>query len=153
VSGVGGTSDADLGSDGLRLSSEPDTPFDQLMRIADGINDYNIAVTGWRDYRTIAIFLRDDAGAMRGGIWAWVWAGWLHVANLFIEESLRHQGWGDRLLAAAEAEGRLAGAKHAYLETYSFQARPFYEARGYRVTGEILDMPPGGAYYLMRKDL
>jgi len=123
------------------------------MKIADSINEYNVAITGWRDYRTIAIFLRDEAGAIRGGIWAWVWAGWLHVANLFIDEPLRHQGWGDRLLAAAEEEGRDAGAKHAYLETYSFQARPFYEARGYTLAGEIVDLPPGGGYYLMRKDL
>jgi GNAT superfamily N-acetyltransferase len=153
MAGVGEASQTDPGRDALRLSSEPDTPFDQLMKIADSINEYNVAVTGWRDYRTIAIFLRDDAGDVRGGIWAWVWAGWLHVANLFIDEPLRHKGWGAQLLAAAETEGRLAGAKHAYLETYSFQARPFYEARGYRVTGEITDMPPGGAYYLMRKDL
>jgi GNAT superfamily N-acetyltransferase len=82
-----------------------------------------------------------------------VWAQWLYVANLYVEEGLRRQGWGARLLTAAEDEARLAGATNAYLETYSFQARPFYEARGYEVTGEIKDLPPGGVYYLMRKAL
>ena len=60
---------------------------------------------------------------------------------------------GSQLLEAAESEARLAGAHNAYLETYSFQARPFYEARGYTVAGQIADLPPGGTYYLMRKAL
>lgn len=59
---------------------------------------------------------------------------------------------GSRLLDAAESEARKAGARHAYPETYSFQARPFYERHGYRVVGELPDFPPGESYYLLRKD-
>ena len=153
MAGEGGRSEADLQRGPLRLSPEHDAPFDLLKLIGEGNNEYNMSVTGWRDYRQVAILLRDEGGAIRGGIWGWVWAQWLYVANLFVEEPLRGRGWGAQLLEAAEAEARLAGAANAYLETYSFQARPFYEARGYRVTGEITDLPPGGAYYLMRKAL
>ncbi len=147
------TSGSDGQREALRLSPEHDAPFDLLKVIGEGNNEYNMAVTGWRDYKQVAILLRDDAGAIRGGIWGWVWAQWLYIANLFVEEGLRGRGWGSRLLAAAEEDARLAGAANVYLETYSFQARPFYEARGYRVTGEIADLPPGGTYYLMRKAL
>ena len=149
----GGESGATERIDRLRVSSEPDATFDVLKVLGEGINEYNMAVTGFRDYQPVAILLRDGTRAVRGGIWGWVWAQWLYVANLYVEEGLRGQGWGARLLAAAEDEARIAGARNAYLETYSFQARPFYEARGYEVTGEIKDLPPGGVYYLMRKAL
>jgi hypothetical protein len=38
-----------------------------------------------------------------------------------------------------------------YLDTYSFQARPFYERAGYRLFGELPDHPPGGAKYYLAK--
>jgi GNAT superfamily N-acetyltransferase len=153
LTGPGGESGVNPPDVGLRVSSEPVAPFDLLKVLGEGNNEYNMAVTGFRDYQPVALLLRDDAGDIRGGIWGWVWAQWLYVANLFVEERLRGRGWGAQLLAAAEDEARLAGARNAYLETYSFQARPFYEARGYEVTGEIKDLPPGGVYYVMRKAL
>jgi GNAT superfamily N-acetyltransferase len=153
LTNAGGESGATERVNGLRVSSEPDAPFDLLKVLGEGNNEFNMAATGFRDYRPVALLLRDDAGVIRGGIWGWVWAQWLYVANLFVEERVRGRGWGAQLLAAAEDEARLAGARNAYLETYSFQARPFYEARGYEVTGEIKDLPPGGVYYVMRKAL
>jgi hypothetical protein len=37
------------------------------------------------------------------------------------------------------------------LDTYNFQARPFYERAGYTVFGELPDHPPGGAKYYLAK--
>ncbi|MDB5536981.1 MAG: Acetyltransferase family protein, partial [Devosia sp.] len=40
-----------------------------------------------------------------------------------------------------------------WLDTFSFQARPFYEKLGYSVFGTIPDYPPGGARYFLSKTL
>ena len=139
--------------DGLRLSSEPDAPAEQITGIVDAINRWNMDVTGDRDYRPVAIFLRDDAGEIRGGVTGGVWGGWLHVVGLWVDEPLRGQGLGRDLLLAAEAEAREMGAPHAFLETHSFQAPGLYRRLGYVTFGELEDYPPGERQLFMRKDL
>lgn len=139
--------------DGLRLSSEPDAPAEQIAGIVDAINRWNMDVTGDRDYRPVAIFLRDDAGEIRGGVTGGVWGGWLHVVGLWVDEPLRGQGLGRDLLLAAEAEGSRLGARHAFLETHSFQAPGLYRRLGYVTFGELEDYPPGERQLFMCKDL
>lgn len=139
--------------DALRLSSEPDAPADQRARITDAIDGWNMAVTGDHDYRPVAIFLRDAEGSIRGGVTGGVWGTWLHVDGLWVDEALRGRGHGRRLLLAAEAEARIAGARHAFLETHTFQAPGLYERLGYLVVAELEDYPPGESQLIMRKEL
>lgn len=58
---------------------------------------------------------------------------------------------GSKLLAQVEIAAQEMSAKKALLTTYSFQARTFYEERGYQVVWEIKDYPPGSSYYTMVK--
>jgi len=57
------------------------------------------------------------------------------------------------LLRATEDEGRRLGSHSAYLDTFSFQARPFYERHGYEVFGTLEDFPVGQQRYFLRKAL
>ena len=140
-------------TDHVRVSSEPDAPAAEVDRIIDAINAWNLDVTGVRDYRPVAIFLRDDAGEIRGGVTGGVWGEWLHVVALWVDEALRGRGLGRSLLLAAEAEAREAGAKHAFLETHTFQAPELYQRLGYSVIAELEDYPPGASQLIMRKEL
>ncbi len=45
----------------------------------------------------------------------------------------------------------LASRLHAHLDTFSFQARGFYEALGYEVFGRLEEYPPGHERYFLRK--
>jgi len=135
------------------LSSEPGASQAEIARIEDAIDRWNMAVTGDHDYRQIAIFLRDDDGAIRGGITGGVWGGWLHIVALWVDEELRGRGFGRALVGAAENEARAAGATAAFLETHSFQAPGLYEKLGYQAFAEIEEYPPGGSQLFMRKDL
>jgi ribosomal protein S18 acetylase RimI-like enzyme len=51
----------------------------------------------------------------------------------------------------AEDEARRRGCRGAWLDTYSFQARGFYERIGYEVFGVIDDFPPGHSRLFLRK--
>jgi hypothetical protein len=53
----------------------------------------------------------------------------------------------------AEREALARGCKHAWLDTYEFQARGFYEKLGYRCFGELDDYPTGFSRYFMQKAL
>jgi ribosomal protein S18 acetylase RimI-like enzyme len=70
-----------------------------------------------------------------------------------VSAELRGQGWGRRLIEAAEAVGVKRGCQYVWLDTYSFQARPFYEKLGYRVFGQLPDHPPGHTRFFMFKTL
>ena len=109
--------------------------------------------TGHHDYRPLRLFARDGAGAVQGGLLAETWAGWLYVHALFVEAPHRGAGLGGRLLDRAEAEAARRGCTDAFLETFAFQARPFYEARGYRVVHTLEDFPPGHAMHTLHKRL
>jgi hypothetical protein len=54
-----------------------------------------------------------------------------------------------------ELERRAAerGCPHAWVDTFSFQARPFYERLGYRVFGVLPDYPTGHERYFLCKAL
>jgi hypothetical protein len=45
------------------------------------------------------------------------------------------------------------GCTDAFLDTFSFQARPFYEKLGYRVFGMLENHPAGHQHYFMTKQL
>lgn len=137
----------------MQLSSEPDGAPEDMAAIEDQINAFNVRMADGGDYHPIRVYLRDESGALRGGIIAHVWGGWLDIQFLWVDESLRGQGYGGQLLAAAEDEARGFGCRNAHVGTYSFQARPFYERHGYLVISTLEDFPPGHAHYHLRKAL
>ena len=110
-------------------------------------------VTGDYAFRPVAIFLRDAEGSICGGVTGGVWGGWLHIVGLWVGEAFRGRGLGRELLLAAEAEGRAAGARHAFLETHISRLPTFYQRLGYVAVAELDDYPPGGSQLIMRKDL
>jgi GNAT superfamily N-acetyltransferase len=106
-----------------------------------------------RQHRHLTVLLRDDRGGVAGGLAATTVWGWLQVTQLWIRADLRGRGHGGAVLAAAEDEARRRGCHHALLDTFDFQARGFYERRGYAVFGELRDFPRGHARLFMRKAL
>jgi ribosomal protein S18 acetylase RimI-like enzyme len=103
--------------------------------------------------RPLHILLHDQDGHLLGGLIADTYWNWLNVDDFWLDERFRDQGIGRRMLAAAEIEAMNRGCIHAKLETFSFQARGFYEKCGYRVVGQLDDYPPGQSFYWMQKDL
>jgi len=129
-------------------------PTDEEMSIFDVLRDYNVAQVGPSGYETLTLFVRDGAGCVIGGLRGTTHWGWLYVSMLVLREPVRRQGWGSRLLATAEVEAAKRGCRHAYLDTFSFQALAFYERQGYTVFGTLDDFPLGGhRRYFLKKDL
>lgn len=97
-------------------------------------------------------YVRNEQRGILGGIACTTYWRWLSIGLLWLDETVRGQDYGARLIAMARDETRRRGCTHGHVSTHSFQARGFYEKIGYRVVGELADLPPGGAYFLMRKD-
>ncbi|MDB5528066.1 MAG: family acetyltransferase [Devosia sp.] len=121
--------------------------------IQDALVAFNRSKTTLRDYRDVAVLIRDDAGTTIGGLSGYTSYRWMFIELLFVPESLRGQNIGTQIMAQAEAHARAMGLVGIWLDTFSFQARPFYEKLGYSVFGTIEDYPPGGARYFLSKTL
>ncbi len=121
-----------------------------LAAVLDLWNDRTIG----RDepIRSLAVLVRDHTGQTTGGLWADTNWDWMFVSMLIVPEPLRRRGVGSDLLGQAEAEAARRGCIGAWLDTFSFQARPFYEQRGYAVLGEIKDYPaPHSRFFMVKR--
>ena len=136
----------------IELVFDPDN-----TRAADYVRDrlsmFNSSQTGKSDYYPCSIFLKGEKGETLGGLLAHVWSDWLFVAILWVDEGLRGKGHATRLMDAAEDYARKRGCHSAHLDTHSFQARPFYEKRGYELFATLDDFPPGHKKFFLRKKL
>ncbi len=101
----------------------------------------------------LVLTLQNEVGTLFGGLSGQLSYGWLFVDLLWVHQEVRAQGHGRGLMLAAEQEARSRGCRHAWLDTFSFQAREFYQKLGYVVFGELDDFPPGHRRYFLRKDL
>ena len=122
--------------------------------ITDGLGAYNESQTGYRDFRPLAVFVRDPAtGKVVGGLYGRTSFGLVYVDRFFMPEGLRRGRIGSRVLAMAEEEGRRRGCTRIALTTLSVQAPGFYRKQGYDVAATIDCDPPGLTRYYMMKRL
>ena len=131
-----------------------DAPQPADIAVLDGqLYAFNVSRTGYDDGRELAVWLRDTAGDLVGGLYGWTWGGWLEVRFLWLREDLRGQGHGQALLVAAEAEATRRGCSGAFLDSYSFQAPGFYERLGYESFAVLADFPLAHRRHFLRKVL
>src|SRR5712692_2990603 len=122
--------------------------------ITDGLRAYDFSQTGYRDFRRLAVFVRDpQTGEVVGGLYGRSEFGLVYVAWFFLPEDLRRARIGSRVLAMAEEEGRLRGCTRIALTTLSIEAPGFYQKHGYEVAATIDCDPPGLTRYYMMKRL
>lgn len=99
----------------------------------------------------VYLFVRDEEGKIKGGLMGGITMDWLQISILWLDDSLRGEGWGAQLVEQAEAIARKNNAVGAYVETTTFQARPFYERMGYEVFSHLDDMPRGATTWFLKK--
>ena len=137
----------------LRIVSEPRGDAGDTTFVRESLALFNVAVTGDSYYSPLAIFLKDERGAVLGGALGHVWGGWLDLDALWVAEPFRGRGHGAKLLRTAEDEARMQGCHGVFLKTFSFQAKPFYEKFGYEVVADIPDYPKGHSHHVLKKKL
>jgi GNAT superfamily N-acetyltransferase len=128
------------------------TPADEAT-VVRGLLAFNEVRLGPADERPVKFVARDASGTVVGGILGHTRWRWLYIAKLWVDESARGQGVGARLMEAAEDLARSRGCTDVSLDTFDFQARPFYEKLGYELFGTLEGYPPGSRQYYLRKRL
>ena len=138
-------------SDYLKIKVEDSRPHD-AREIAERLIAFNRKTAGRPDPQPFVVTLRDENGALRGGIEAILHWDVVFIDTFWIDEDLRGRKLGAQLIAAAEAEAKRRGAAIAYLDTFSWQARPFYEKQGYVVFGALpYDAGKHQRFFMMKR--
>jgi GNAT superfamily N-acetyltransferase len=134
----------------ITLSEIEDDPAAKVALA--GLDALNAPFIGSHGFKPLSLVVRRSAEAEPvGGAFGWCWGAWYQLHYLFLPEDLRGAGLGSSLLTRLEAEARARGCIGVWLNTLSFQARPFYEKHGYALFGSIEDHPPGHARHFLFK--
>jgi GNAT superfamily N-acetyltransferase len=134
----------------VTLSEAADDPAAKVA--LDGLAAFNAPFVGPHGFKPLSLVVRRQAGGEPvGGAFGWCYGAWYFLHYLYLPDDLRGGGLGARLIARLEAEARARGCIGAWVDTFSFQARPFYEKQGYAVFGTIPDQPPGHARHFLFK--
>jgi len=126
---------------------------DTRQAILAPLQAYNAAQVGHHGGKPLVLTVRDAAGRIVGGLWGFTGFEWLFTQLLVVPEDARGRGLGSELMRRAESEARARGCRGAWLDTFDFQARGFYEKLGYAVFGELDDYPTGHKRFFLRKVL
>lgn len=137
----------------VEITLETAPSADDIKALGDGLTEHALPTTGVPGFRPLAVFARDRHGHLLGGISALVNWNWLQIQLVWVSPVLRQKGLGSRLLAQIESAGKERGCTSAHLDTFSYQARPFYERHGYELFATLDDYPSGHRRFYLRKRL
>ncbi len=134
---------------------ETDTPSLESYRQGLAVlRDFTGKTVGPPDNRDFALLITAPGEeAVLGGLWGQSRWGAFYVDMIVVPEALRGAGVGTGLMTRAEAEARARGCHLMWLDTYAFQARPFYEGLGFEVFAEMEGPAPFYPRWFMRKTL
>ena len=137
-----------------RTSDDFKSAEDGYQAVLEGLGRNIISKIGDVELgKDVQIFIRNNENKVIGGAIGSIFGGWLYISLMWVEESLRNQGNGTKLLKMMEDEAVKLGCKHAHVDTYSFEAKPFYEKNGYTLFASLENYPEGHSKHFLKKKL
>ncbi|KFK93211.1 MULTISPECIES: GNAT family N-acetyltransferase [unclassified Serratia (in: enterobacteria)] len=121
--------------------------------IRNHLKVYNRQFVGDILNKNIGVFVLDAQGNKVAGLTGNTVGHWLSIDLLWVSETLRGEGVGSKLIKAAEQQAMADGCKFARVDTFSFQARPFYEKQGYQLQMILHNAPVEHERYFFTKSL
>lgn len=137
--------------DSRDFAVESHPAIEDVRFLEDRLYDYNAAQTGVDDGQWLAIFVRDAQQQICAGLEGWTWCGSCYIRHVWVHEALRGQGYGTRLMRAAEQEAATRGCAHMVLASYDFQAPGFYQQLGYEIFAVLDGHPRQHRHYYLHK--
>ncbi len=124
-------------------------------QVRAGLRAYNLSqVPDTGPSGTFAVYARDpETGTVTGGLWANYGFYWMFIELLSVPRGARGQGFGRMMMMKAEARARALGLTGIWLDTFTFQARGFYEKLGFSVFGTLNENPIGHSRIFLCKYL
>lgn len=139
----------------MQLSITHEVSSAERDELLAGLRKYNNQFIDSCAWGQLGLFSRNDKGDMIGGLIGANRGLWLCVDFLWVSEEARGSGLGSQLLHQAEQEAIRLGCNSVLLDTFSFQALPFYIKQGYTLQMTLNHFPAPGIqrHYLTKTAL
>jgi ribosomal protein S18 acetylase RimI-like enzyme len=134
----------------IEVARDP-TPSDDMV-LRQRIWKYNASHIGSRPVH-FSVFVRGAKGDICGGATVYAHPHAVYVDTLWVDEALQRKGLGRRVMEAVEEEARRRKIPQVILDTFSFQAEPFYRKLGYELMGTIPNYMAEFDRVFLKKDL
>ena len=126
---------------------------EEINFVNHALEEFNKKAVGPDNHELLNIVEYDYDGNVIAGILGGTYWGWMHLDILWVDEKYRKTGIGSKLLKAAEEEAVRRGCHSVHVDTMSWQAPEFYKKHGYRIIGELDNIPNGNKKYHLVKEL
>ena len=126
---------------------------EDLASIAAPLSEYNLQNGPPPNFLKVALLVKSPDQKTVGGLWGLAAYDWLFVEYLAVPTELRRLGLGRTLMQKAEQIAIEHSCIGVWLDTFAFQALPFYEKLGYQRFGQLDDHPRGSTRYFLQKRL
>jgi ribosomal protein S18 acetylase RimI-like enzyme len=135
------------------LEHHDTTPKEYEEVLYRGISEEALHAKGLPPIRPFSIFIKDQKGNILGGASGTLFYGSLYVDSLWIDKTLRRQGWGTKLMREAENIGRKHRASFVTLNTMDWEPLPFYQKLGYSIEFTREGYEKDSKMFILRKNL
>ncbi|KTD46196.1 GNAT family N-acetyltransferase [Legionella quateirensis] len=121
--------------------------------IKKGIIDFNSPYFGSKPSQPFNIYIIDSRSDVIAGLTGFYKGKYARVDLFWVHEHFRNQGLGKKLFFKLEQFSKMKGCLYIQLDTFDFQARPFYEKLGFECVGTISKWVDDRDCHFMRKIL
>lgn len=135
-----------------KIIRDDNPSLSDTLAIHQGIMQYNASVFP-DSVRQISIFIKDDNNNVVGGIICYLSPNSMYIESIWVDERIRKQKYGSKLMKMAEDEAIKHGCKISTVDTFGWQAEEFYLNNDYKRVGETKDHIFGYSRISLRKDL
>jgi ribosomal protein S18 acetylase RimI-like enzyme len=118
-----------------------------------GISENAFQKKGLPPMEPFSIILKDQNQKILGGLSGVIFYGSLYVDSLWVDETIRGQDWGTKLMKESEKMGREHGVKFINLNTMDWEALPFYQKLGFSIEFIREGYEGNSKMFLLRKNL
>lgn len=124
---------------------------EDIAQLGKGLSEY-AKQHGHKAIESFGFFVRDKNSQVVAGCNGNIGYGWVYIDQLWVDESLRGQGYGTALMQAAEQLAKEKNCAAAAICTMDWEALDFYKKLGYQVEfARAVPMKTPTCYFL-RKD-
>lgn len=101
----------------------------------------------------LAIWCKNEKQEVIGGATGNTFGKWLEIKYLWVEESQRKNKVGTTIIQKIEEVAKARGCCYVFVDTYDFQAKPFYLKNGYTEAFVLSEYPLTGKRYYLTKNI
>src|SRR3990167_435149 len=133
----------------IDFESNPKSEDTQIL--CDGISENAKIKKGHKPVSFFAFFIRDEFGNIVGGCNGDICYGCFFVGQLWMKETLRHQGYGTKLMQLAENHAKENHCNFIAVNTFDWEGLDFYKKLGFHVEFERHGFCKDSVFYFLRK--